>query len=89
MGIMPDPGNRTLRQKKGEMPLRCQSVTVGCVSSRREQYKKGKVGTMADWRASTSYKANETAVSRCLHEESKLWTFLEKVGVCTVSERPD
>lgn len=39
MGIMPDPGDRTLRQK-GEMPLRCQSVTVGCVSSRREQYKK-------------------------------------------------
>lgn len=40
MGIMPDPGDRALRQKKAEMPLKCQRVTVGCVTGRREQDKK-------------------------------------------------
>lgn len=41
MGIMPGPGDRALRWKKGEMPLKRQRVvTVNCVRGRREQYRK-------------------------------------------------
>lgn len=84
------PWQQDTEAEEGRNATQMPESNRGLCFEQKRTVQKGKVGTMADWRASISYKANETAVSRCLREESKLWTFLEKVGgVCTVSERPD
>lgn len=61
MGITPGSGDQALRQKKGEMPLDYQRVTLDCNRWQKRTTQKGEVGISVIGEL-PSYTLNETAV---------------------------